>query len=157
MSFQNLERHTWSSIRTGRYRAAPQGTYEKITPSERDTTFRVPRSAPKERAGIGKEIFLHAPIEDDGIQRPFGSRSNLVPLVHGRGRVNCDVFRLGLLPATLGIGEKLVDDSRVVAVDPTTTSATDNGPYPTLNTYCIFSVWSPTCAVPCALVLVERR
>jgi hypothetical protein len=99
----------------------PQGTYEKITPSERDTTFRVPRSAPDERSSIGKEILLHAPIKDDGIQRPFWSRSNLVPLVRRRGGVDRNVFRLGLPPATFGICEKLVDDSRVVAVDPMAT------------------------------------
>lgn len=140
MSFQTQGRHTWNSIRKGRCRAAPQGTYEKITPSERDTTFRIPRSAPKERTSIGKEILLHASIKDDRVQRPFGSRSDLVPLVHRRGGVNRNVFRLGLLPATLGIGEKFVDNSGVVTIDPITTSAMCNGPHPTLNTYCILSV-----------------
>ena len=158
MSFQTLGRHTWNSVRKGGCHAAPHGTYEKITPSKRDTSFRVPRSAPKERTSIGKEILFHAPIKDDGIQRPFWSRSNLVPLIHRRRGVNRNVFRLGPPPATLGISEKLIDNSRVVAVDPiTTSSVTYKGPYLTLNTYCILSVWRPTCAVPCALVLVARR
>lgn len=80
-----------------------------------------------------------------------------MPLVHRRGGVNCDVFRLGLLPATLSVREKLVDNSRAVTINPTSISAMRIGLRSTSNTYCILSVWSPTCAVPCALVLVARR
>lgn len=98
-----------------------QETYEKITPSERDATFRVPRSAPKERASIGQEILLYTPIEDNGIQWSLRSGSNLMPLVHCCGGVNCDVLRLGLLPAALSVREKFVNDSGVMAVDPSTT------------------------------------
>jgi hypothetical protein len=40
------------------------------------------------------------------------------------------VFRLGLLPATLSVREKLVDNSRVVTIDPATISAMQMGPCP---------------------------
>jgi len=45
-----------------------------------------------------------------------------MPLVHRRGGVNCNVFRLGLPPATFGVRKKFVDNSRVVTVDPATIS-----------------------------------
>lgn len=80
-----------------------------------------------------------------------------MPLVHRRGGVDCNVFRLGLPPATLGVREKFVDNSRVVTIYPATVSVMRMGLCPVLNTYCILSVWSPTCAVPCVLVLVARR
>lgn len=63
-----------------------------------------------------------------------------MPLVHRCGGVNCDVFRLGLPPATLGVREKLVDNPMVVAIDPETISITLMGPSPVLSTYCILSV-----------------
>ena len=47
-----------------------------------------------------------------------------MPLVHRCGGVNCDVFRLGLLPATFSFREKFVDDLGVMTIDPTTISAT---------------------------------
>lgn len=101
-----------------------QGTYEKITPSEGDTTSGVPRSAPKERTSVGQEILLHTPVKDNGIQWSFRSRSNLMPLVHRCGRVNCDVFRLCLLPATFSFREKFVDDLGIMTIDAITISAT---------------------------------
>ena len=67
------------------------------------------------------------------------------------------MFLLRLLPATLSVRKKLVDDSRVVTVDSTATSGMEIKPARVLNTHWILSVWSPTCAVPCALVLVARR
>jgi len=62
--------------------AALRGTYEKVTSPERDATFGVPRSAPKEGASIGQEILLDTPVKDDRIERSFRARSDLVPLVH---------------------------------------------------------------------------
>jgi len=106
---------------------ALRGTYEKIAPSERNTTFGVPRSAPKEGAGIGQEILLDAPVKNDRIQWSFGTRSNLVPLVHCCRGVNCDMFRLRLLPATLGVRKKLVDDFWAVAEDSTNQISKANG------------------------------
>ena len=62
--------------------AALHGTYEKIASPERDSTFGVPRSAPKEGASIGQEILLDTPVKDDRIQWPFRARGDLVPLVY---------------------------------------------------------------------------
>ena len=135
----------------------PLETYEKITPAERDTTLRVPRPAPEERTGIGQEIFFDTPIKEDRIQRSFGTRSDLMPLVRHRRGVNCNLFRFCLLPAAFSVREEVINNPLVVTIDPATTSIILFGPCSTLDTYRIVSAWSPMWPLPCVLVLVTRR
>ena len=47
-----------------------------------------------------------------------------MPLVHCRGGVDRNLFRLRLLPATLSVREEVIDDCWVVAVDPAMVSVT---------------------------------
>jgi len=63
-----------------------------------------------------------------------------MPLVHRRRGVDCNVFRLGLPPAPLGVREKFVDNSRVVTIYPVAVLVMRMGLCPALSTYCILSV-----------------
>ena len=80
-----------------------------------------------------------------------------MPLVHRCRGIDCNLFRLCRPPATFSVRKELVNNPRVVTVDSTTVSAMQTRPCFVQNTHWILSVWSPICAVPCALVLVARR
>lgn len=50
-----------------------------------------------------------------------------MPLVHRRGGVDRNLFRLCLSPTTLSICKEVVDNFWVVAIDPATASVTQTG------------------------------
>lgn len=66
----------------------PDVTYEKVTPSERNSALGVPPLAIQEIKGVVEDRLFHTGIEDDGRQRAFRTRSDEAPFISSIGSVD---------------------------------------------------------------------
>lgn len=57
------------------------GTYEEVTPSERNPPFGVPFLAVQEVKGVLENSLFHTSIEDDGCEGALGTRSDEAPFI----------------------------------------------------------------------------
>lgn len=94
-------------------------TYEKVTPSERNSAFRVPPLTVQEVEGIIKDSLFHTSIKDDGRERTFRTRSYEAPFIPRIGSVDGNMLRLGLFPAFFGFLENVLNDSMCSTQDTT--------------------------------------
>ena len=63
-------------------------TYEKVAPSERDSTLRVPFFTIQEVEGVLENGLFHTRVEDDGSEGAFRTRGDETPFVPRVGRVD---------------------------------------------------------------------
>jgi len=63
-------------------------TYEKVTPSERNSAFRVPFLAFQEVEGVLDDGFFHTGIKNDGFEGAFRTRGDEPPFVPNVGSVD---------------------------------------------------------------------
>ena len=63
-------------------------TYEKVAPSERDSTLRVPFFTIQEVEGVLENRLFHTRVEDDGSEGAFRTRGDETPFIPRVGRVD---------------------------------------------------------------------
>lgn len=84
-------------------------TYEKVTPSKRNSPFSIPFLTVHEVVRILEDGLFNTSIEDYGRDRALRTRSYEAPFVPGIGSVDRNVLCLGFLPAFSGLRENFLN------------------------------------------------